>query len=53
LSDSIAEAWRDREAILDEAVESGGMALGGDVSKAREVVRAEVGSWRGLGVLGV
>jgi hypothetical protein len=37
--------------MLNEAVESGGMGLGGDVDKAREVVVPVVPAWRGLGVL--
>jgi elongator complex protein 1 len=51
LSKSIEEAWRDRETILVEVVESGGMGLNGDVEKAREVVMPVVSAWKGLGVL--
>jgi elongator complex protein 1 len=51
LSESIREAWRERDIILNEASESGGMALNGDVQKAREIERPVVVSWKGLGVL--
>lgn len=51
LAESLDNAWRDREAILQETKDSGGMGLGGDVKKAREEVRPEVKVWKGLGVL--
>lgn len=52
LSSSITEAWRGRDAILDEAAESGGMGLGGEVTPAvRELQPPVVAPWKGLGVL--
>ncbi|WWD21132.1 hypothetical protein CI109_105613 [Kwoniella shandongensis] len=53
LSDSIDEAWREREDILREVVETGGAgledALG--IEKSLELVKPVMGSWKGLGVL--
>jgi elongator complex protein 1 len=51
LASALDDAWRDREAILQETEDSGGMGLGGDVKKAKEEVRPEVKGWKGLGVL--
>lgn len=51
LSQSIEEAWRDRENILAGVIESGGMGLGGDPSKSLELARPAINDWKGLGVL--
>ena len=54
LGDALTDAWKDREAILDEAAESGGLIFGGDAGKFAEVraaVRPEMKVWKGLGVL--
>lgn len=52
LAESVVEAWRGRDAILDEAAESGGMGLGGEVTQAvRDLQPPSVGGWKGLGVL--
>lgn len=52
LASSINEAWRGRDAILNEAAESGGMGLGGEVTLAtRELQPPAVAPWKGLGIL--
>jgi len=52
LRNAIETGWRDREALLLGVIESGGTGLGGNVDKAREVVKPVVAEWKGLGVLG-
>ncbi|KAK8843352.1 hypothetical protein IAR55_007009 [Kwoniella newhampshirensis] len=53
LLEGIDEAWRERDDILREVVESGGAgledALG--IEKSMELVKPVVGLWKGLGVL--
>ncbi|KAK4687641.1 elongator complex protein 1, partial [Tremellales sp. Uapishka_1] len=51
LSESLEEAWKDREAVIRGAEESGGQGYGDEPQKAREVVKPVVGEWKGLGGL--
>ncbi|ORY20535.1 putative Pol II transcription elongation factor [Naematelia encephala] len=51
LAQSLSEAWKDREEVLDSVEASGGMGLSGEIDKARAVEKPEVEAWIGLGVL--